>query len=122
MINSILRLAIERRALFLCSIFFIVGIGIWSYQKLPIDLTSPMFKFKSTPQYPAIHRLKQNNGSRTPLRQLSRDYQSFRIQDRCLAMDCLKSLLFLKRAPISILRVISSTQNWDRLRAPYHLV
>ncbi len=37
MINSILRLAIERRALFLCSIFFIVGIGIWSYQKLPID-------------------------------------------------------------------------------------
>ena len=37
MINSILRLAIERRALFLCSIFFIVGIGVWSYQKLPID-------------------------------------------------------------------------------------
>ena len=37
MINAILRLAIERRALFLCSIFFIVGIGIWSYQKLPID-------------------------------------------------------------------------------------
>ncbi len=37
MINAILRLAIERRALILCSIFFIVGIGIWSYQKLPID-------------------------------------------------------------------------------------
>lgn len=37
MINSILRLAIERRALFLCSIIFIVGIGVWSYQKLPID-------------------------------------------------------------------------------------
>ena len=37
MINAILRLAIERRALFLCSIFLIVGIGIWSYQKLPID-------------------------------------------------------------------------------------
>ena len=37
MINSILRFAIERRTLFLCSIFFIVGIGVWSYQKLPID-------------------------------------------------------------------------------------
>ncbi len=37
MINAILRLAIERRALFLCSIFLIVGVGIWSYQKLPID-------------------------------------------------------------------------------------
>lgn len=37
MINAILRLAIERRVLFLCSIFFIVGIGVWSYQKLPID-------------------------------------------------------------------------------------
>ncbi|WP_188151334.1 efflux RND transporter permease subunit [Teredinibacter waterburyi] len=37
MIDSILRLAIERRLLFLCSIFLIVGIGFWSYQKLPID-------------------------------------------------------------------------------------
>lgn len=37
MINSILRLAIERRVLVLCSLFIIVGIGIWSYQKLPID-------------------------------------------------------------------------------------
>ena len=37
MINSILRLAIERRVLFLCSIFLIVGMGVWSYQKLPID-------------------------------------------------------------------------------------
>ena len=37
MINSILRLAIERRVLFLCSTFLIIGLGIWSYQKLPID-------------------------------------------------------------------------------------
>ena len=37
MINSLLRLAIERRILFLCSIFLIIGIGVWSYQKLPID-------------------------------------------------------------------------------------
>lgn len=37
MINSILRLAIERRVLFLCSTFLIIGMGIWSYQKLPID-------------------------------------------------------------------------------------
>ncbi len=37
MINSILRLAIERRVLFLCSVFLIIGLGIWSYQKLPID-------------------------------------------------------------------------------------
>ena len=37
MINSILRLAIERRTLFLCRIFFIVGFGAWSYQKLPVD-------------------------------------------------------------------------------------
>lgn len=37
MIDSILRLAIERRLLLLCFIFIIVGVGIWSYQKLPID-------------------------------------------------------------------------------------
>ena len=37
MINSILRLSIERRYLFLSLILVIVGIGIWSYQKLPID-------------------------------------------------------------------------------------
>lgn len=37
MIDSLLRLAIERRLLILCSIFVIVGVGLWSYQKLPID-------------------------------------------------------------------------------------
>ncbi|NHN38423.1 CusA/CzcA family heavy metal efflux RND transporter [Pseudomaricurvus alcaniphilus] len=37
MIDSILRLAIERRYLFLSFILVIVGIGVWSYQKLPID-------------------------------------------------------------------------------------
>ncbi|GAB1259712.1 efflux RND transporter permease subunit [Aurantivibrio plasticivorans] len=37
MIESILRLAIERRFLFLSFILVIVGIGVWSYQKLPID-------------------------------------------------------------------------------------
>ena len=37
MINAILRLAIERRTLFLSSILLIIGIGFWSYQKLPID-------------------------------------------------------------------------------------
>ena len=37
MIDSILRLAIERRLLVLCFIFLIVGVGVWSYQKLPID-------------------------------------------------------------------------------------
>ena len=37
MINSILRLSIERRYLFLSLILVVVGFGIWSYQKLPID-------------------------------------------------------------------------------------
>lgn len=37
MIEFILRLAIERRLLLLCFIFVIVGVGVWSYQKLPID-------------------------------------------------------------------------------------
>lgn len=37
MIDSMLRLAVERRFLILSSIFFIVGLGLWSYQKLPID-------------------------------------------------------------------------------------
>ena len=37
MIDSILRLAIERRLLILCFIFLIVGVSVWSYQKLPID-------------------------------------------------------------------------------------
>ena len=33
----LLRLAIERRYLFLSLILIIVGVGVWSYQKLPID-------------------------------------------------------------------------------------
>ena len=37
MIDSLLRLAIERRVLFLSFILLIVGVGIWSYQKLPVD-------------------------------------------------------------------------------------
>lgn len=37
MINSIVRLAIERRGLFLSFIFIIIGVGVWSYQKLPIN-------------------------------------------------------------------------------------
>ena len=37
MIDTILRLAIERRILFLCSTFLVLAMGIWSYQKLPID-------------------------------------------------------------------------------------
>ena len=37
MIDSLLRLAIERRYLFLSLILIIVGVGVWSYQKLPID-------------------------------------------------------------------------------------
>ncbi|MDA8978208.1 CusA/CzcA family heavy metal efflux RND transporter, partial [bacterium] len=37
MIDTILRLAIERRYLFLSLILLVVGVGIWSYQKLPID-------------------------------------------------------------------------------------
>ena len=37
MIDSILRLAIERRLLVLCFCFVIIGVGLWSYQKLPID-------------------------------------------------------------------------------------
>ena len=36
MIDSIVRLAVERRLLILCFIFVIVGVGVWSYQKLPI--------------------------------------------------------------------------------------
>lgn len=37
MIHSILRLAIERRYLFLSSIALIIAVGFWSYEKLPID-------------------------------------------------------------------------------------
>ena len=37
MIDSILRLAIERRYLFLSLILVVIGVGVWSYQKLPID-------------------------------------------------------------------------------------
>lgn len=37
MINYILRLAIERRVLFLCLSLVVIGVGAWSYQKLPID-------------------------------------------------------------------------------------
>jgi cobalt-zinc-cadmium resistance protein CzcA len=37
MIESILRLSIERRGIMLLLILFITGLGLWSYQKLPID-------------------------------------------------------------------------------------
>jgi len=37
MIESILRLSIERRWLMLSMILILIGIGIWNYQKLPID-------------------------------------------------------------------------------------
>ncbi|MGC1510054.1 CusA/CzcA family heavy metal efflux RND transporter [Ketobacter sp. MCCC 1A13808] len=37
MINSILRLAIERRILFLSALVLIIASGLWSYQQLPID-------------------------------------------------------------------------------------
>ena len=37
MIESILRLSIQRRGIMLLLILFISGLGVWSYQKLPID-------------------------------------------------------------------------------------
>ena len=37
MIESILRLSIEKRFLSLCLILVLMGAGIWSYQQLPID-------------------------------------------------------------------------------------
>jgi cobalt-zinc-cadmium resistance protein CzcA len=37
MIDLILRLSIERRYLFLSLILIVVGFGVWSFQKLPID-------------------------------------------------------------------------------------
>ena len=37
MIDSILQFSIARRGLVLSLIFLILGMGIWSYQKLPID-------------------------------------------------------------------------------------
>jgi cobalt-zinc-cadmium resistance protein CzcA len=37
MIDSILRLSIERRGIILLLMLFVIGAGLWSYQKLPID-------------------------------------------------------------------------------------
>ena len=37
MINAIVRLSIERRYLILSLMLALVGIGVWSYQQLPID-------------------------------------------------------------------------------------
>ena len=37
MIESILRISIERRGIMMLLILFIIGLGLWSYQKLPID-------------------------------------------------------------------------------------
>ncbi|OFA29952.1 cation transporter [Glaciecola punicea] len=37
MIDSILRLSIERRGIVLLLMFLVIGAGLWSYQKLPID-------------------------------------------------------------------------------------
>ncbi len=38
MIESLLRLSIDRRWLMMCLGLILVGIGLWSYQKLPIDV------------------------------------------------------------------------------------
>ena len=37
MINAILRLSVERRCLMLSLILVLVGVGVWSFQRLPID-------------------------------------------------------------------------------------
>ncbi|WP_428634426.1 efflux RND transporter permease subunit [Sedimenticola sp.] len=37
MINAIVRLSIERRFLMLSLILVLIGVGVWSYQRLPID-------------------------------------------------------------------------------------
>ncbi|MBI1285624.1 MAG: CusA/CzcA family heavy metal efflux RND transporter [Thiobacillus sp.] len=37
MIDAIVRFSIERRLLVLCLVFVVVGAGVWSYQRLPID-------------------------------------------------------------------------------------
>ena len=37
MIESILRFSVERRYLTLSFIFVLIGLGVWSYQRLPID-------------------------------------------------------------------------------------
>ena len=37
MINAILRLSVERRFLMLSLILVLVGVGVWSFQRLPID-------------------------------------------------------------------------------------
>lgn len=37
MLNNIVRFSIERRFLVLCLVLVVVGLGIWSYQRLPID-------------------------------------------------------------------------------------
>ena len=39
MINAILRLSVERRFLMLSLILVLVGVGVWSFQRLPIDAT-----------------------------------------------------------------------------------
>ena len=37
MINAILRLSVERRFLMLSLILVLIGVGVWSFQRLPID-------------------------------------------------------------------------------------
>ena len=37
MINAILRLSVERRYLMLSLILVLIGVGVWSFQRLPID-------------------------------------------------------------------------------------
>ena len=51
MIESILRLAIARRYLFLSLTLVILGIGIWSYQHLPIDAVPDITNVQVQNQY-----------------------------------------------------------------------
>ncbi len=37
MIDAIVRLSVERRYLMLSMILVLIGVGVWSFQRLPID-------------------------------------------------------------------------------------
>ncbi len=67
MFERIIRFAIEQRWLVLLAVFGMAALGIFSYQKLPIDAVPDItnVQVQINTQTPATRRWKQSNASPT---------------------------------------------------------
>ena len=63
MINAILRLSVERRFLMLSLILVLVGVGVWSFQRLPIDAVTGHYQCPGADQHRSTGLLPPGGGT-----------------------------------------------------------